>query len=412
MYSRILSVAITRTPFSRWVSRHFVISLTILVAIGLFLFATPRRSQSVQLTTGTLGPSPTWHKVLESSHVAVILQEAKRDVLPSETVLPANNSQGDVITFRVAKVLKGQKLIKSGDYVRIARKDAMLVVQPPHLWLGKYFVYGDKSSYWYAQSISDTGKSYVEMLTTDMPFEKRVIDFYRFLNADDESVRYDVQQELSRLSLKQRMLLRGNIDHDATVRRARDQKANLVDRRLAFQFVAVAGTKVDGNWLRDLIEHTPEADHQIVYESAVVEAYLALSGEAGLNWLERNVLNEPGSIWEGAAIDALVEHWRAQQFLSRDRVGTVLHRMLQWPEPSDSLIWHLAELKDWSQIERVAKIGTESADAIRKKGGAKEARGDGFSLRFNAAVGYLDTCPLPAAKAHLKKLKDSGATDP
>jgi hypothetical protein len=138
----------------------------------------------------------------------------------------------------------------------------------------------------------------------------------------------------------------------------------------------------------------PEDDFRAGFDG-ILGGYLLLRGTAGLELIESRYLANP------AAADGDVRHaiiaLRFYQEFGRDipiqRLSAALGQVLARPEFAATAITDLARWNDWSSLARISRLYDEPAysdPAIRR-----------------AIVGYLLTCPKPAARAELARVRKS-----
>jgi hypothetical protein len=161
---------------------------------------------------------------------------------------------------------------------------------------------------------------------------------------------------------------------------------------LALALAASADDRRDNvEFLRKAILE-PASDFRAGFDG-VLGGFLLLSGEPGLALVEERYLVNPRAA-DGDlrhALTALRFYREYGRDISAERLAEAWRKVLTRPEFAEPAVNELARLHDWPAADQIAGLYTNesyTSPALRR-----------------AVVGYLSTCPLPAAAGQLKRLR-------
>lgn len=147
----------------------------------------------------------------------------------------------------------------------------------------------------------------------------------------------------------------------------------------------------DQTFLKVLVER-PRDDFRAGYDG-ILGGYLWAAGEPGLELIERKLLADPkaadGDVRH--AVSALRFYWEHGRRIPPEKLRAAMRLLLARPEFARAAIIDLARWKDWDALGKIAGLYQNPAYADV---GTKRA-----------IIGFLLTCPEPAAAAELAKLR-------
>jgi len=151
------------------------------------------------------------------------------------------------------------------------------------------------------------------------------------------------------------------------------------------------GRDEDQQFLKGLVER-PRDDFRAGYDG-ILGGYLWAAGEPGLELIERKLLADPkaadGDVRH--AVSALRFYWEHGRQIPAEKLRAAMRLLLARPEFARAAIIDLARWKDWEALDKIAGLYQNPAYA---EVGTKRA-----------IIGFLLTCPEPAAVDELAKLR-------
>lgn len=158
--------------------------------------------------------------------------------------------------------------------------------------------------------------------------------------------------------------------------------------RLYLAMLARCGDASDGDWIR---REFVESNLRSADLSAALSAYVALSGEEGLEFLDRRYLAAENVDFTAtySAIVALryaMDH--PQIGITTDRLLQSFRRALDQPLLFDIVVNDLGRLQDWPSIDRIVELSRTLEDPMYRM----------------ATINYLRRCPGDKAKQHLNEM--------
>jgi hypothetical protein len=178
-----------------------------------------------------------------------------------------------------------------------------------------------------------------------------------------------------------------------------DERVSVLRRRQFLTMLAVCGQKEDAAVLEKLLHKERSGSDGAL--DATVACYLVMTGEAGLPLVEKQVVSNPkASPSDGLAVAAALRfHGEEEKVIPRERLLATLRLYLDRPAWADQVMPELARWKDWSVLDRMARL-YEEADGVTASAQAA------FALRV-PIVKYMEACPLPEAKKYLAAFEKS-----
>ncbi len=221
----------------------------------------------------------------------------------------------------------------------------------------------------------------------------RLSYFLNFLPHQDDFIAADAYNEFAEASLDEIHGLRERLDRRWVIAQLQNGSTPVHRRRLCWTFLSQCGTAADIGLFDDAMRKR-EIDHD--YDpgmDAAIACLITLGGESSLARIEREFVSNPATTYADriAAINAIRVHGTEYGVISRSRLAATLRRLLDRPELADLVIPDLARWQDWSAVDRMVELFSESTEET--------------SLLKPAIVRYLKACELPEAAEALGKLR-------
>ena len=177
-----------------------------------------------------------------------------------------------------------------------------------------------------------------------------------FLDSPNVTIASDAQQEFRSAPTKDLVAIKARLPLD-TLRAWLDDTSPASDRvGLAAQMLGYCGTTADADRMRTRILAAPqEYQHGL---SDFMVGYLLLTGDEGLQFLNDQVLTMPSPTFSRryAVLQALRFAWERDDLFSRDKVGSMMRKFLEYPELADLAIVELIRWEDWSVTSRLFEL--------------------------------------------------------
>jgi hypothetical protein len=329
--------------------------------------------------------SQTLRQEMEAMDAVVIGQSIESDAV-------RDKASGDV-RMRVLHMLKGGDdrkegaLVKNGDevtavyYGEVAEGRTFMLsgVDPPNLL-------------WSCLPLSEKAETYVKKIPTlsQDPIE-RLKFFYPYLQDEDPMLSRDSYDEFAITPYEDIKKLKPDLNHDELVQWLDDPELPTDRKRLYLTLLGVVGDKNDLPRLEQMLRSTQKSTQGGL--DATIGCYLTLAGEEGLPLINELFMSNLKAPYADtyAAIMAIRFHGTEGDVIARSALTESLHPVLDRPDLADLVIPDLARWKDWSLVERMVKLFTDSDP-------------ENNWVRV-PVVNYLRACPLPEAEAALDKLK-------
>jgi hypothetical protein len=221
---------------------------------------------------------------------------------------------------------------------------------------------------------------------------ERLKFYYPYLQDDDPMLSRDSYDEFAITPYDEIKKLKPELNHDELVQWLEDPELPTDRKRLYLTLLGVVGDKSDLPRLEQMLRSTQKSTQGGL--DATIGCYLTLAGEEGLPLINELFMSNPKAPYADtyAAIMAIRFHGTEGDVIARSALTESLHPVLDRPDLADLVIPDLARWKDWSLIDRMVKLFTESDP-------------ENNWVRV-PVVNYLRACPLPEAEAALEKLKE------
>jgi hypothetical protein len=325
--------------------------------------------------------SQTFSEEIGTMDVAVIATLVK--------VPPPSDKPGDEIqkaTFEVAKVLKGDGLVKVGEKFdtlyfgdgSTGKSFLVMGISPPKIMWSTPL------------PLTERGIKYLgEILTLPKEGPERLVFFQKYLEDEDEMLARDAYDEFARAPYAQVKALKDQIDLEQVVAWIKNPEIPASRRRLYLVMLGVAGDETNLPMLEEFMKSTDRKSKSGL--DALIACYLTLKGETGLPLIEELFLANQKADYADtyAAIMAIRFHGTDGGVIDPKRLVVSLHHMLERPELADLVIPDLAKWEDWAAMDRLVdlyKTADEKNSWVRVP-----------------VINYLRACPLPKAKELLKE---------
>ena len=239
------------------------------------------------------------------------------------------------------------------------------------------------------QALSDETVQHLVVLSkTEFRGVERLKFFYDFLEHSDPIISGNADLEFL-LASDETFASFGRRLEAAQIReRLVQEKLPVHRRRLYLAMLAKCGAASDAGWIERQLEKPDDKSGTL---DAYLAAYLALKGEAGLEFLEERYLT-------GANVDFWLTYSAilALRFASdHPELGIAAHRLRQShrlvldnPQLLDIAIHSLALVKDWSSMDRIVDLGKASEDPTIHM----------------ATINFLRRCPGENANQNLREM--------
>ncbi|MFK8111269.1 MAG: hypothetical protein AB8B91_03680 [Rubripirellula sp.] len=325
-----------------------------------------------------------------------VSQTLRQEMAAMDAVVIATSTQSDVtrnkesgeVMMKVVKVLKGDGLIEEGQEVRaiyygdvsIGRRFMLSGVDPPELQ-------------WSCLPVTKRSEDYIDRLT-QLPDDDlaRLKFFYKHLQDEESMLARDAYDEFAIAPYDEIKKLSPDIDHDQLLEWIGEPEMATDRKRLFLTMLGVCGDEKDLPFLEKMLRSTQKSSRGGL--DALIACYLTLAGEKGLPLINELFLANKQAPYADtyAAIMAVRFHGTEGGVIPRSALVESLHHVLDRTDLADLVIPDLARWSDWSQIDRLSKL-------------FMEAQEDNNWVRV-PVVNYLRACPLPEAKAAIKKLEE------
>lgn len=346
---------------------------------------------------GCFTPVPTFRQEIEAAHAVVFLKPA---VMPpvSHAALVRKEKSDDKrprAYFTVVRVLKGKSHVKTGDILRLDTPKPTDKDAPA----GYYAVLdGDDAEWSYARDLRPELRHYLSRLADAVtgadPAGFDPANFYfDYWNSESEGVAEDAQRELEALEHGDKRRIARRAERELLINLIRERKTPTRQVRLALTLLALHEHHHpdDIAMLKHRITSSNRQDK--IALDATITSYLTLAGEAGLKDVQTHVLLNTEAEYGDTYSAVMALRWHADHdILPRPRILQAMRSMLNRPDLAVLVVVDLANLQDWTVIDRLVELfgpGDEAAD--------KWIRVPTFR--------YLMACPLPEAKERMRELR-------
>ena len=219
---------------------------------------------------------------------------------------------------------------------------------------------------------------------------ERLKFYYDFLQDDDSMLSRDAYDEFAVAPYDMIQKLGSDIDKDELVGWLNEPELPTDRKRLYLTLLGIVGDETQLPMLEERLRSTQKSTRGGL--DALIACYLTLAGEKGLPLIDELFLSNKKSSYADtyAAIMAIRFHGTEGEVIARSALMESLHPVLDRPDLADLVIPDLARWKDWSLIDRMVRLFTDSDP-------------ENNWVRV-PVVNYLRACPLPAADEAIAKL--------
>lgn len=331
--------------------------------------------------------APTFTERIEKSEIVVLatLKEKPPAFDPNSEEIPKGK-------FSVIQIMKGEQWVEKGYEIQtpIFGKhevgDVFLVmgVEPP------------KTSWSTPQTASSRLIKYLEQIQS-LPEKgpKRLKFFLEYLEDKEDVLSADAYDEFARAPYDDVIAIKDSMNHDKLINWLTDPDVLTIRKRLYYTLLGVCGSKDDLPLLESIMTDEDRKKRQGL--DSLIACYLTLSGSEGMDFIDQHFLANAEVEFSDSfsAVSALRFHSNETEKISRDRIVESLRKSLESTLMADVVIPDLARLKDWTVMDRLAKMYSDVEEDERW-------------VRI-PIVSYMKVCPLPAAKEHVEKFREIDA---
>lgn len=277
-----------------------------------------------------------------------------------DVAIPAASSTGGgtaSTTFEVADVVKGGKGVPAkGETLTLAGYTPGEAGES-FLLLGTRFT---TVEWGLPMAVEPTSVAYLKGLPTpDKPAQERLKYFLKYLESPDRIVAADAYGEFANADYKDIAAMADQMPH-AKLREWVTQAQGDTAARLGLYglMLGLSGTPEDAQAMERLI--TQSSDDYRLGIDGIMSGYLLLTGEKGLDVLDRTKLSKKSgaSFSETyAAMQALRFMWTyGDERIKHERLRKSMRGLLDRPELADLVIADLARWQDWSVSDRLMDL--------------------------------------------------------
>ncbi len=314
-----------------------------------------------------------------------------------DAVVIASATQSDATRNRATGLVAMtiEEVLKGGEHVKINEK--VKVQYYGKVSIGGRFLLSGVSAgtmQWSCQPLNDRKEQYVKnvmRLATESP-ATRLKFYYTYLQDDEKMMSLDAYDEFAIAPYDVLRELQSFIQHDDLVSWLRKPELPTNRKRLYLTMLGVVGSEKDLTMLEEMLRSKRKSTRGGL--DALIACYLTLAGESGLPLINELFLANKRASYPDtyAAIMAIRFHGTEGNVIARSALVESLHLILQRPDLVDLVIPDLARWQDWSQVDRVVELFTQSD----------------VNNNFIRApiINYLRACPLPTAKVAIDKIKE------
>lgn len=192
----------------------------------------------------------------------------------------------------------------------------------------------------------------------EVPAETRLLFFFKYLDSPDKTVAEDAHSEFAIADYSDVLKIRTHLSRERLRAWLTDPKTE--PERIGFygMLLGLCGTPDDAKFLEKIIIRN-EGDELRVGIDGLMGGYLLLTGDAGVDFLERTKLKPPDCPFTEtfAAIQALRFAWTyAEDVVSRGRLKTAMRSALHREDMADLIIADLSRWKDWESLPLIVSL--------------------------------------------------------
>lgn len=256
--------------------------------------------------------------------------------------------------------------------------------------------------------ITKAAIQYVRQIPQDrVPVETRLLYFLKYLDSQDKTVAEDAHSEFANANYSDVLKIRTHLSRDRLRVWLTDPTTE--PERIGFygMLLGLCGTPDDAKFLEKIIIQNGRGELRVGIDG-LMGGYLLLTGDAGVDFLERTKLKPPDCPFTEtyAAVQALRFAWTyAEDVVSRNRLKSAMRSVLNREDMADLIIADLSRWKDWESLPLIVSL----YDSNRFKQTAVKRSIIRFVNACSCDVPNSPTEPVPphvtAAKQTLEELR-------
>ncbi len=290
--------------------------------------------------------SVTFPEYFKSTDIAVIARWLNPAAAADLPTMP------ELARYEIVHILKDESgKLRNGEEVKLAHR--------PHLRSEQLVLLTASASPELTWSrpidLKASTAEYLIHCPTDTPLA-RLSYMANFLDSPNAIIATNVQREFLSAPAKEIMAVKDQLPADK-LRAWLDDTSPATDRvGLAARLLGYCGTEEDADRLKTRILAAPqEYQHGL---SDFIVGYLLLTGDEGLQFLDDQVLTMPSPTFSRryAVMQSLRFAWERDDLFSRDKVGSMMRKFLEYPELADLAIVELIRWEDWSVTSRLFEL--------------------------------------------------------
>ena len=282
---------------------------------------------------------------------AVVLGRWRSVQRPTKkTAIAGNVGSGGHTNYEVAEVLHG-KLVRPQQTIvvpreRTAKRDELFLL------LGERI--GDRYEWDTTESISRAAFRYLaEAPSPDKDQTDRLRYFLKFLEHSDQSISNDAFSELANAPYDEIVRARSELSRE----RLREWITTSQSRAGVYgMLLGLVGNADDAQWMEQFILRKPADDDFRIGLDGQIGGYLLLTGNDGLDAIERHLLRGDGVKFSDryGAMQALRFAWTfGGDRFSKERLRAAMRALLDDQDLLDLVIADLTRWQDWSIQDRL-----------------------------------------------------------
>ena len=292
---------------------------------------------------------------------------------------------GDVLEFRIEKVLKGAKGIARGDRITLTTKTF------PHprfqfVLLGKGADFADAQ----VQLANNRVAAFVED-ASKLPkpgTRERLAKLVPYLADSDLLVAASARTEFAAAPYADVKALRPLLSADDLARWLREPGTPVASRGVLGLMLGIAGDREKHGPVMQTLVRRPAWQQKSGYDG-LLAGYILMFGPIARDSLMD--LIEPTAAKGDtkpaiAFLKALRFHAENEKVLKRELILGAIRRLVRYPKLADATLWELKRMKDWQNLERVLRLYAEHPETRA------------------AVIDYLRACPRERAKSELARI--------
>ena len=258
--------------------------------------------------------------------------------------------------YEVLEVVRGEKL-RVGQTITLEHERT---AQPEDLFLLLAERIGDRWDWNKSASISREAFRYlVDAPPPDKEHPDRLQYFLKFLEHADQTISNDAFSELANAPYDEIVRVRSALSRERLREWIANSTTSPARTGVYGLLLGLCGNADDARWLEQWILREPESDEFRLGLDGQIGGYLVLTGDAGLDVIERRLLRGDGIKFSDryAGMQALRFAWQyGEGHFSKDRLRAAMRALLDDQDLLDLVIADLARWQDWSIQDRLMTI--------------------------------------------------------